>query len=262
MLVTGCVRAAPVVAPDAPSILAVVTWNMDAGRGDLPRLADDLSSGRLAGGRPVPDYALLLQEAVAGGPRDVLAFARARGLSAYFAPVRERAGGASGNAILSTRPLGATRTVALPRERQPRVAAAAEIGIGGITLLLMSAHLENRLGLLDGVFADVARGRQAEALISSVPAGAHAAVGGDMNTMLGPDEPAWRVLVKRFPDTPHERLQPTFRNRLVLDHLFFDLPDGWHAFQRVVSDRYGSDHHPVIGLISAEGREASIHGRG
>jgi hypothetical protein len=42
---------------------------------------------------------------------------------------------------------------------------------------------------------------------------------------------------------------PTFRDRLVLDHLFFDLPDGWRAERRVVADRYRSDHHPVLGLL-------------
>ncbi len=51
-------------------------------------------------------------------------------------------------------------------------------------------------------------------------------VGGDFNTMLGPDEPAWGALLARFPDTP-DKPEPTFRDRLVLDHLFFDVPDGW-----------------------------------
>jgi hypothetical protein len=66
--------------------------------------------------------------------------------------------------------------------------------------------------------------------------------------MLGPDEPAWRMLLTRFPDTP-DRPGPTFRDRLVLDHLFFDLPDGWTVNRRVVDDKYGSDHHPVIADI-------------
>jgi len=35
----------------------------------------------------------------------------------------------------------------------------------------------------------------------------------------------------------------------VLDHLFLDLPDGWTATRRVIEDRYGSDHHPVLGMI-------------
>ena len=68
--------------------------------------------------------------------------------------------------------------------------------------------------------------------------------------MLGPDEPAWRALIARFPDTPDEP-EPTFRDRLVLDHLFFDLPDGWKVIRQVVRDRYGSDHHPVVASVLA-----------
>ena len=76
-----------------------------------------------------------------------------------------------------------------------------------------------------------------------------------MNTMLGAAEPAWRVFSERFPDTPADRPRPTFRDRLVLDHLFFDLPDGWAVTRRVVAERYGSDHHPVIGIVT--GRRTS-----
>jgi hypothetical protein len=32
---------------------------------------------------------------------------------------------------------------------------------------------------------------------------------------------------------------------LVLDHLSFDVPDGWRVTRWVISDRYGPDHHPV-----------------
>jgi endonuclease/exonuclease/phosphatase (EEP) superfamily protein YafD len=58
------------------------------------------------------------------------------------------------------------------------------------------------------------------------------------------------VLAKRFDDTPADRARPTVRDRLVLDHLFFDVPDGWTVTRRVVPERYGSDHHPVIGLVT------------
>jgi predicted aspartyl protease len=58
-------------------------------------------------------------------------------------------------------------------------------------------------------------------------------------------------MAKRFRDTPTDPPQPTFHDRLVLDHLFFDLPDGWMAIRRVVSDSYGSDHHPVVAIVTA-----------
>ena len=243
----GCASRPPQVSPSGPIRLAVVTWNVHAGRGDLSRLLDDLVSGRLTDA-PVRDYLVLVQEASERGDRGVAATALARRLSSYFSVVRSSPVRTSGNAILSTLPLANARDIALPRERQPRAAALATVQIDGETLFVCSTHLENRLGWLRGLFGDLARGRQAEALLREIPPQQHGILGGDMNTMLGPNEPAWRLLISRFPDTP-DRPEPTFRDRLVLDHLFFDLPDGWTTTRRVIDDRYGSDHHPVIGLV-------------
>lgn len=247
----GCAPLPPVVTPAGPIVLAVVTWNLNAGRGDLTRLVDDLSAGLLTDG-PVATYVLLLQEAVEGGDRDVAAFARARSLDVSFTPVRRSPSRTTGNAILSTRPLEDTRVITLPQERQPRAAVAAAVTVGGQRLFVVSAHLENRLGWTRlALFADSARGRQAAALLGALPSGP-GIVGGDLNTILGQHEPAWRMLLARFPDTP-ARPEPTFRERLVLDHLFFGLPDRWRATRTVLSDRYGSDHHPVLGLIRTGG---------
>ena len=242
---------APDVTPSGPILLAIVTWNMNAGRGDLPRLLDDLDSNRLTGA-PIRDYVVLLQEAIDGGDRDVRAAGAARALSVFFSPVRRGPAGASGNALLSTAALDGTRVIELPRERQPRAAIAASMSVGGERLFVVTTHLENRLGWLWGLFGDRARGRQAEALLRAIPPDGPGILGGDMNTKLGPTEAAWRALLHRFPDTP-ARPEPTFRERLVLDHLFFDLPDGWVATRRVIADRYGSDHHPVLGLVRRSG---------
>ena len=237
----ACVRVRPAIVPSGPVLLAVVTWNLNAGRGDLARLVTDLSSGRLTKA-PLADYVLLLQEASPDTGRDFP--------HVFFSAVWRSPARTSGNAILSTRPLADTRVIALPQERQPRAAVAASLDVGGERLFVVCAHLENRLAwLLPGVFADNARGRQAEALLAALPAG-YGIAGGDMNTILGPNEPAWRRLLERFPDTP-ERPTPTFRDKLVLDHLFFDLPDRWMATREVLADPYGSDHHPVLGLIHA-----------
>lgn len=241
-------------------LLAVVTWNMNASRGDLPRLLDDLAAGRLTDAPPSP-YLVLLQEAIEGGDRDVRAVAAARGLSAYFSPVRRSPLRTSGNAIVATMPLEDVRVIDLPRERQPRAAIAATIAVGGRPLFVVATHLENRLGWLRGLFGDRARGRQAAALLQAIPAQGPGILGGDLNTMLGPSEPAWRALIDRFPDTP-QRPAPTFRDRLVLDHLFFDLPEAWTATRRVIADRYGSDHHPVIGTIHAGSAAAGPERRG
>jgi endonuclease/exonuclease/phosphatase family metal-dependent hydrolase len=210
---------------------------MHAGRGDVNGLIADLETGVLTGASP-RDYVLLLQEFPSRSEADVSS--RTHALTVFASPVR----GATGNAIISTIPLEDPRTIDLPRERQPRAAVVATVRVNGQELFLASTHLENRLGWLRGLFGDRARGRQAEALIDGLPSG-HGIVGGDFNTMLGRDEPAWRLLLKRFPDTPDSHA-PTFRDRLVLDHLFFDLPDGWNVSRRVIEAQYRSDHHPVV----------------
>jgi endonuclease/exonuclease/phosphatase family metal-dependent hydrolase len=250
LLVTGCaMRVATPAPPAAPIVLAVVTWNMHAGRGDLPRLVDDLVSGQLAGA-PVHDYVLLLQEAIQHGEHDVEAFAATRGLSAFYAPVRRAGERITGNAIVSSRALAGIRTIELPRQRQPRAAIMATIDVAGRMVIVVDAHLENRVSWLrGGLLSDTARGRQADALLAAIPQHVPSIAGGDFNTWLGPREPAWRKFAARFPDTPRQPPAPTFRDRLVLDHLFFDLPDDWAVTQLVAGDAYGSDHRPVVGLL-------------
>jgi endonuclease/exonuclease/phosphatase family metal-dependent hydrolase len=223
---------------------------MHAGRGDLPRFVDDLASGRLTGGIP-RDYVLLLQEDVERDSQPLGAVAAARHLYAFFLPLRRHDGAVSGNAMLSTQPFETPRIIPLPRQRQLRAAAAADIIVGGERLFVATVHLENRLAWWELLFSDVARGRQARALLQELPASQHGVLGGDLNTWLGAREPAWREMLRRFPDTQFDRRQPTFSDRLVLDHLFLDLPQGWTAGRRVLKESYGSDHHPVIAEIRA-----------
>jgi endonuclease/exonuclease/phosphatase family metal-dependent hydrolase len=174
-----------------------------------------------------------------------------RGLSAVFAPVREVGGRVRGNAILASMPLLDPHTIVLPRERQPRSAVAATVSILGQRMFLVSAHLENRLSWRrGGLFSDGARGRQAAALLAALPPDEPGIVGADLNTWLGPAEPAWKQMLRRFPDTPPRApSDATFHKRLILDHLFFDVPDEWQVSRRVLPDAYGSDHSPVLGLI-------------
>ena len=235
--------------------MAVVTWNVHAGRGDLPRFLDDLAHGRLTGA-PVRDYAVLLQENIAGGQYDAVSVARQRQVWAYFAPQWQSSEGTSGIAIITTQPPISARTIDLPRERRVRKAVAAEFEIEGTSIFIVNAHLENRTSWLQGaLFSDSARRRQAEFLVRELPPGP-GVVGGDLNTWLGEEEPALRALAQRFGDAPHRGQEPTFHDKLVLDYLFFDLPAGWEAVRRVVPDRYGSDHHPVLGLIMTRGQRS------
>ena len=225
-----------------------MTWNVHAGAGDLPRLISDLADGQLTG-TPPDEYVLLLQEAMADQGSDTRSVARERQLSIAYEPVHRNGSMTIGNAILSTLPLLNTRVIALPRARQTRVAVAATIAVMGVELFLINAHLENRVSVWRGLlFSDGARGRQAAALLAQLPPGPGIA-GGDLNTWLGPTEPAWRAFAARFPDTPGGVAAPTFRDRLVLDHLFFDVPDGWEVERLVLPEGYGSDHRPVLGII-------------
>lgn len=251
LLSTACVTAGVATLPAQPALLAVLTWNMNAGRGDLPRLVVDLETGRL-GTAPAPELVLLLQEAVQEDVPCLNELAETRRWSMLFVPVHHDGRRMRGNAILSTRPLRNARAIPLPRERQPRVAAAAAIAVAGRELFVVSAHLENRVSWWKaGLLSDEARGRQAEALLRALPADAPGIVGGDFNTWLGQGEPAWHLLAPRFDDAPTART-PTFADRLVLDHVFVDLPEGWRAAARVVPHAYGSDHQPVMALVYAD----------
>jgi endonuclease/exonuclease/phosphatase family metal-dependent hydrolase len=224
---------------------------MHAGAGDLPGLLEDLTSGRLTG-TPARQYVVLLQEAVQDGPGEVLVATRGSGLSAFFAPVRRIAAGTSGNAIVSTLPLLEPHAVALPVERQPRSAIVTAIDLAGVRLPVVCLHLENRhTWLRGGVFADRGRGRQAAALLAQIPREGPAIAGGDFNSLFGPNEAAVRLFAERFRTRPTAARppKPTFHDRLTLDHLFFELPQGWEARSWVSPRAYGSDHHPVIAVI-------------
>jgi endonuclease/exonuclease/phosphatase family metal-dependent hydrolase len=233
--------------PAAPVLLTTVTWNVDAGRGDLARLVADLERGN-PGVPRARAYVILLQETA---PHEFDAVAGPRGWATWFVPVRGAAGTVRGNAILSSIALRDRRVVPLSRERQPRAAASAWIDLEGHELFVASVHLENRASWWrGGLFSDTARRHQVDGLLRALPADASGILGGDLNTWLGPNEPAWKALGRRFADTPDMMRMPTFHDRLVLDHVFFDLPDGWRASTRVVSDTYDSDHHPVMALVS------------
>jgi endonuclease/exonuclease/phosphatase family metal-dependent hydrolase len=243
----GCRPIAVPVPQSAPIVLAVVTWNIDAGRGDLRALMSGITSGRLTGGRP-GSIVFLLQE---------VAEADVRGIAGppwtmFLAPVRRDGAQVRGNAILADLSIEGPRVMPLPRERQPRAVALGSVTVGGHSLFVASAHFENRVSWWrGGLLSDTARGRQAEALLQVLPSDRPGILGGDFNTWLGPNEPAWRALARRFPETSDWPRAPTFGDRLVLDHILVDLPDGWRYVRRVLPDRYGSDHHPVLALVFA-----------
>jgi endonuclease/exonuclease/phosphatase family metal-dependent hydrolase len=159
-----------------------------------------------------------------------------------------------GNAILSTQPLVDVAAVELPFERQRRVAidatvSSSESGDSPWTLRLTNVHLDNRAPARRlWLFASATRLRQARGLLLALPATGPAVVGGDFNTWYGFDDPVFDELATAFgSDKPDDR-RPTFAGLLRLDHLFFRLPDGWHATTTRL-EKFGSDHHPLMARI-------------
>jgi endonuclease/exonuclease/phosphatase family metal-dependent hydrolase len=237
----------------------------------------------LTGGVAVDHFVLLLQEAHRGGaavpphsashrgaarihdgpdtgPRhDIVEVASALGLSLFYVPSMRNGlndGGAPedrGNAILSTLPLSELQAIELPFERQRRVAIAATIDGAGPDgkIRVVSTHLDASASARRlWVFTSGLRERQAARLIASLPHSPAAVMGSDLNTWVdGRREPAVRLLQQVFPSTPPIADRATVALGFTLDYLFFRLPDGWSAASNRVADRYGSDHHPIVGWI-------------
>ena len=260
--------------------IAVVSWNVNVGAGDLPEFVADLRAGELSDGRRVEHFVLLLQEALrtgdavpprgasqAGGRRllrssprvDIVSFARESGLSLLYVPSMRNGLDTSapaedrGNAILSTLPLVAPGAVELPFSRQRRVATLATLaGRGdGAPLGIMSVHLDPFVGAKRlWVFgAAGARGRQARAIAEVLPPRGPVVVGGDFNTWLGACETALREMAQ-ITGQPAQAREGTYATGAVLDYLFFRTPPSWRASYERAGDTYGSDHYPLIGWIT------------
>jgi endonuclease/exonuclease/phosphatase family metal-dependent hydrolase len=269
--------------------LAILTWNVHVGAGDIETVVRRLRSGTLTGGQPMPHFVLLLQEAhragaavprvlgssvelpgailpgTPGRPRqDVAAVAARLNLHLYYVPSMRNGRPLEtnedrGNAILSTLPLSSLAAIELPFERQRRVTIAAEIGARTSrgepwSFTVVSTHLDNLVGLRSAwIFAGPARQRQARGVVDALPAETPAIVGGDLNSWFGYRDPAYLEFARSFPGTPRGDTRPTFGGLLRLDHLFFRLPDGWSGSHRRLDDRFGSDHHPVLGIVRRDG---------
>ena len=261
--------------------IALVSWNVNAGAGNLAALVRDLRAGRLSDGQPVGQFVLLLQEALridsivpAGGadregarrlvrsaqPVDVVAFARDAGLSLFYLPSMRNGFGTEegredrGNAILSTLPLTELRALELPFVRQRRVVPVALLGLGravpAAAITVASVHLDpfvggDRLWLLGAV---ASRGRQARVVADALPGVGPLAIGGDFNTWRGAREPAVAEM-RRISDPAPWPAEPTFANGRVLDHLFFRMPAPLRGTYRRAPQTYGSDHFPLVGWI-------------
>ena len=270
--------AAPEVRDKARRVIAVVSWNVNVGAGDLAALVSDLRAGRLSGGRVPDGFVLLLQEALRSGvavppagpgqagarrlvrsadPLDVVTFARHAQLALFYVPsMRNGSGGAyredRGNAILATVPLTNLGALELPFARQRRVVAVATLALdrSGQALAVASVHLDpfvsaRRLWVFG---ASDARDRQARVVADTLQSAGAFVAGGDLNTWRGDDEPAIAAMRRISDDAPRQP-EPTYANGRVLDHVFFRVPAGWQVRVRRASHSYGSDHFPLIAVI-------------
>jgi endonuclease/exonuclease/phosphatase family metal-dependent hydrolase len=263
-----------------------VSWNIARGEGELHRLIAELRAGRHTSGRPVSAFVLLLQEAPRMGadvpPQAALPdgvatssarqlqgpgipeVAAAAGLHLFYVPSMRAAPNDigpvdHGTAILSSLPLREPHVIELPMGIQRRVAAVVTISLpgAGTDVSVATAHLDNfsfrrPVGSLGAI-----RARQAAALDRALPRDGALVLGADLNTWMRElREPAFTLLRRRLPEPASPGRTPTSRFLGVprrVDHLLARAPAS-HAFTgRRLADRYGSDHHPLIGVLKPLG---------
>ncbi|HEY0304312.1 MAG TPA: endonuclease/exonuclease/phosphatase family protein [Longimicrobiales bacterium] len=261
--------------------ILVISWNTHLGHADMRAFVADLRAGRVVPGTRINHFVMLVQEAyregesvpanvtgngctrrMGGEGHDIEDIADSLGLALFY--VSSMRNGCSsqlrqdrGNAILSTLPLAHLKAIELPLVRQRRVAAMAEVS-GRTTdgrdwnLVVASVHLENRGS--GGPRSWVrGRARQAEALVANLPDSVLLAVGGDLNTLTGPDEPAVEIIGRKFTHSPEHQHRNTFLSYVVmrshLDYLFFRCYGRHKSTYWRANDRYGSDHYPIMGFV-------------
>jgi endonuclease/exonuclease/phosphatase family metal-dependent hydrolase len=273
-----------IAGPPALDTLIVLTWNAHLGEGRLAELISTLRQGDLTGGRPVQHFVLLVQElhrrgdevpAFTPGARSAFAitprnpkvfdasdYAQQLGLSMVYVPSMRN--GAQmledrGSAIISTERLVDIIALELPFERQRRVAVGAAVAVstpdGVAHLNLLNVHLEPLSSPATLWLFRNPRQRQIAAILDLLATGQFASrsgsagtvLGGDFNTIRGgAEEATYRVARSWSRSLVDEDARRThWLGRL--DYLFFRLSPGWHAETVRLDNRFGSDHHPVLG---------------
>lgn len=266
--------------------LAIVSWNVHVGSGDVADLVRRLRAGEFTGGEPIAHFVLLLQEvyrrdtavpaqiprglpapsriaARTGRGPDVAHIADALELAVFYVPSM-RNGITSvdpedrGNAIMSTIALDDPEVVELPLEHQRRAVAVATVAgrtPAGVPwrVRLADVHLDTALSLTrHGPFAARRRQAQALAMALNTPGDMATIVGGDFNTWWGQSEPAVTLLRGAFPQTPATPARPTWRGPLgihaQIDYVFLRGPFTFTRVERLPG-RYGSDHYPMLAIV-------------
>ena len=252
--------------------MTFVSWNVHAGNGDIRAFVRDLRAGLHTDQRKVEHFTLMLQEAVrtegvppfvdgasggayisphVDGVIDIVTVSQELGLSLIYVPSMRNGRSSEdpaadrGSAILSTFPLSEPVAVELPGERQRRVMIVAKLAAVSVGVIHLDA-----LGGVKRLWAfwtpwmrDV-QVRSLEALLGDGPL----VLGADLNTWHGIDERAVRFLAKLPRATPVS-LERQGLGLRVLDYLFFRAGENRRARYRQLSQRYGSDHRPLVGWI-------------
>jgi endonuclease/exonuclease/phosphatase family metal-dependent hydrolase len=239
-------RSGEAAKADATAGIVVATWNVHEGRGDVEGFVRAFSPAHVV---------VLVQEAVHASNgavargTDIEALAGRAGMWLAYVPSMpngRRAREDRGCAILSTLPLESPAAIELPWVRQRRVAVIATVVARGSgrsrPLRVVSVHLDNRSG----------RKEQADALADWLrpiaSAGDPLILGGDFNSWFGSNEETVQAVDRVVPMVRACGDRPSFRFGLRLDHLFATASAGVASCE-IAADTYGSDHHPVVGLL-------------
>jgi endonuclease/exonuclease/phosphatase family metal-dependent hydrolase len=169
------------------------------------------------------------------------------GLEARFAAFMPFQGGQYGLGMLSALPIESSRSIALPKGDEPRVALALEVAVLGARLLAVDVHF-NWIG------DDTARFAQAQALLAELAkSDLPCIVAGDFN-----DRPESRTL-QAFYAAGFEHLESAGNSWNArapskdIDHILFRSGVGLELEPRggeVVEETTLSDHRPVLGRLT------------
>jgi hypothetical protein len=268
--------------------IVVITWNAHVAEGRLDELIAALRAGRFTSGEPVRHFVLLVQELYRRGldvppptsgmrsafaikarrpdAPDAADFAQRLGLSFVYVPSMRNGADLRedrGNAVISTEPFIAAVAAELPLARQRRVAIGVTVkvrsGSSTMPLVAIDAHLEPLSAPRTLWVFSNPRPRQLRTVLaladsrifgSDRPAGI--VVGGDLNTIQGgTEEPAYALGRKWSRGLASEDPRPTHvMGRL--DYLFFRSEAGWTLSATRIDEKFGSDHHPVLGRFREE----------
>ncbi len=264
---TPILRALPRLRPENGNrvdSVAIITWNINVGGGDLVTLmAEEMTfmcdPGAPEDREPLFHFVILLQEVYRassrlpeagagpnipvriepdpppGGRRQIHEVAEQCGLALLYVPSARNGPDEpgqvpedKGNAILSTLPLADLAAIELPFEAGRKVAVVATIpGPGGERIRVVSVHLDVASTLARTLISgNATRLRQALGFASALESMDSLAtvVGGDFNTWSS-DESALKNLAVHFPDSPPWDGRPT-RGPFPPDHILYRTVQG------------------------------------